>query len=185
MGYEDEAMHELMHVVWGSHSRMTRSMERGRHGEMSVMRMLMTHGRRTPSQLAAAMHVTSGRVSTVISSLMKKGWVTRAEDPSDRRRVVVALTDEGRRAARAHVEAMQSDLRWVFERMGERRTREFVDLVSDFLTYMSLLGPDEPRPDERRIREAFARRDEERARLRASPDGGAEPCAADCSPPEA
>lgn len=168
MDYEDEAIREVMHVMWGSRSRMTRSLERGGHGEMFVLRELMMHGARTPSQLAEALHVTSGRVSAVITALLRKGWVTRTEDPDDRRRVLIALSDEGRASIREHSEGMHENLRWVFERMGERRTREFVDLVSEFLTYMSLLAPDEPRPTDEQIHEAFARRSDERERLRAA-----------------
>ncbi|KFI62013.1 MarR family winged helix-turn-helix transcriptional regulator [Bifidobacterium cuniculi] len=168
MDYEDEAIREVMHVMWGSRSRMTRSLERGGHGEMFVMRELMMHGARTPSQLAEAMRVTSGRVSAVIAALLRKGWVTRAEDPEDRRRVVVALSDEGRAAIHEHSEGMRDNLRWIFKRMGERRTREFVDLISEFLTYMSLLRPGEPRPTDEQIHDAFARRNDERERLRAA-----------------
>ena len=43
--------------------------------------------------------------------------------------------------------------------MGERRTREFVDLVSEFTTYMSICpSRDEPRPTAEQVREAFVER---------------------------
>ena len=42
--------------------------------------------------------------------------------------------------------------------MGERRTREFVDLVSEFTTYMSICHPGQPRPTAEQVREAFVER---------------------------
>lgn len=42
---------------------------------------------------------------------------------------------------------------------GERRTREFVDLLSEFSTYMAICHPGAPRPTPDEVRAAFAERD--------------------------
>ena len=49
--------------------------------------------------------------------------------------------------------------------MGERRTREFVDLVSEFTTYMSICHPGQPRPTAEQVREAFVERGKREAAL--------------------
>ncbi len=158
MDYTLEAVHELMFAMWSSRSRAMRSFERGGQGEMFVLRELSFQGPRTPKQLAEAMGATSGRISSILSSLTKKGWIVRSEDPFDRRSVRIALSQEGRQAERRHSEMLVRDLTWVFSRMGETRTRAFVDLLAEFMTYMSVCTPDGPVPTDEQVQEAFARR---------------------------
>lgn len=85
MGFEQEAVSELYASVWGNRSTMQREFTRGAHGEQFVLRELSMKGTQTPSQLASALQASSGRISTVLSSLEKKGWVTRDIDSKDRR----------------------------------------------------------------------------------------------------
>ena len=141
MGFEQEAVSELYASVWGNRSTMQREFTRGAHGEQFVLRELSMKGTQTPSQLASALQASSGRISTVLSSLEKKGWVTRDIDSKDRRIIRVNLTDSGREQSHR-----------------ERRTREFVDLVSEFTTYMSICHPGQPRPTAEQVREAFVER---------------------------
>lgn len=169
MDYEEIALREFTYMMWEHRSHMTRSLERGVHGEMFVLRELMKSGPRTPSQLAAAMNVTSGRISTVLTALAKKGLITRTNDPHDRRSVVIDLSEQGREQVSHHNKRLHASLRWVFAQMGEQHTRQFIDLVSDFITYVSLLQPDEQSyPTVEQVHEAFEKRAEERAQLHAS-----------------
>ena len=110
MDYQLEAVHELMFAMWASRSKATRSFERGAQGEMFVLRELSFQGARTPSQLAQAMGATSGRISSILASLTKKGWIVRTGDPQDRRSVVVELSDEGRRAVRQRSDRLIENL---------------------------------------------------------------------------
>ncbi|MBT1181362.1 MarR family transcriptional regulator [Bifidobacterium sp. CP2] len=155
MGFEQEAVDELWTKVWSHKSAMQRDLNRGAHGEVFVLRQLMEFGQMTPSQLASALRVSSGRVSTLLSALEKKGYVTRENDPDDRRVVRVRLTDAGREAVRHDVDAMRDAVCWIFSQMGERRTREFVDLTREFMTYMSICRPGKPRPTAEEVRKAF------------------------------
>lgn len=159
MGFEDDAVHELWSTMWGHRSAMQREMMRGAHGEAFAIRQLAHVGTMTPSQLADAMHATSGRVSTLLSSMEKKGLVTREADPDDRRVVRVSLTDAGRERGRADMKEMRDAVCWIFAQMGERRTREFLDLTGEFMTYMSICRPGKPRPTPQEVRAAFAERE--------------------------
>ncbi len=123
MGFEQEAVSELYASVWGNRSTMQREFTRGAHGEQFVLRELSMKGTQTPSQLASALQASSGRISTVLSSLEKKGWVTRDIDSKDRRIIRVNLTDSGREQSHRMIEEMRSAICWIFSQMGERRTR--------------------------------------------------------------
>lgn len=157
MGFEQEAFDELATKVWCHKSAMQREVTRGAHGEHFVIRQLAVHGAMTPSQIADALRVSSGRVSTVLSALEKKGMIVRESDPDDRRVVHVRLTRDGETTARRDMEEMRSAVCWIFSQMGERRTREFVDLSREFMTYMSICRPGEPRPTAEEVRKAFER----------------------------
>lgn len=139
MGFEQEAVSELYASVCGNRSKMQREFTRGAHGEQFVLRELSIKGTQSPSQLAAALQTSSGRISTVLSALEKKGWVTRDIDPEDRRIIRVNLTDSGREQSRRMMDEMRSAICWIFSQMGERRTRAFVELLSEFTTYLSLI----------------------------------------------
>jgi DNA-binding MarR family transcriptional regulator len=61
--------------------------------------ILDQHGPMSAGHLASSAGLTTGAVTQVIDRLEKKGFVERLGDPEDRRRVVLAITDEGRRVA--------------------------------------------------------------------------------------
>ena len=97
MGFERESFDKLMKVVWGKKSQMQQAMSRDSKGEPFIIRELEFKGAQTPSQLATALKVTSGRISTLLAALEKKGLIEREVDPNDRRIVHVNLTEQGRR----------------------------------------------------------------------------------------
>lgn len=148
----------LMCMGRGAGGRM---MEKDTHGGIAIMGMLFLKGARTPSQLAAHMHVTPGRISTAISRLQAKGLVKTVNDTADRRRVLIELTDEGQMAVRQHFEEITGRFLWVFNQMGAHRSRQFVELMSDFFTYLSVAvtNNNEP-PTSEQVDEAFRERDE-------------------------
>lgn len=97
MGFERESFDKLMKVVWGKKSQMQQAMSRDSKGEPFIIRELEFKGAQTPSQLATALKVTSGRISTLLAALEKKGLIEREVDPNDRRIVHVNLTEQGGR----------------------------------------------------------------------------------------
>lgn len=163
MGFEEDAVDELWRTAWCHRSEMQRELTRGAQGELFVIRQLAHRGTTmTPSQLADALRATSGRVSTLLSAMEKKGLITRDIDPDDRRVVHVRLTDAGRERGRKDMEDARNAVCWIFSQMGERRTREFVDLTREFTTYLSICRPGQPRPTPEEVRKAFEENVDER-----------------------
>ncbi len=52
------------------------------------------------NDLAQALHVSDPTITTSMKSLERQGYVTRAQDPADRRRMLPALTAQGEEAAK-------------------------------------------------------------------------------------
>jgi DNA-binding MarR family transcriptional regulator len=53
----------------------------------------------TPSSLQDSMQLTTGAITKRVTTLERRGWVFRTIDPSDRRQVLVCLTDDGEKRA--------------------------------------------------------------------------------------
>src|SRR5436309_381087 len=63
--------------------------------QLRVLFRLRNRGPITSGQLASSLSVTLPTVTSVIDRLAARGFAERRDDPTDRRRVIVALTPEG------------------------------------------------------------------------------------------
>jgi DNA-binding MarR family transcriptional regulator len=62
--------------------------------DMRALEILGRGGRSQPTELARALGFTTGGVTAVLDRLERAGYVRRRPDPSDRRRLVVEVTDK-------------------------------------------------------------------------------------------
>lgn len=76
-------------------------------GRSRVLRRLIAEPR-TLKELATALAADPPYVTLMVDKLEEDGYVTRTPHPTDRRRKVVALTDEGRRVAERAAEILAS-----------------------------------------------------------------------------
>jgi DNA-binding MarR family transcriptional regulator len=70
-----------------------------------ILIALTTRERASQQELCQALRVDSGNMVELIDTLERLGYAGRRRDPGDRRRYLVALTDEGRAAYAAMTEA--------------------------------------------------------------------------------
>jgi DNA-binding MarR family transcriptional regulator len=155
MTFAEDAYQNLIHYAAEKHSEMMERMSRDMKGEPFVLAQLSHHGTMTPSELAAGLRSSSARISAVLSSLEKKGLITRDIDREDRRNILVSLTDAGQAQGKKRHEEMHSAICWIFEQMGERKTKQFIKLAKEFTIYTTLCEPGKPRPTEEEIAQAF------------------------------
>ena len=65
-------------------------------GECFVLRCLArSKAPLLPSDLSEQSHASTARIAVVLNTLEKKGLISRAIDPTDRRRILVSLTNVG------------------------------------------------------------------------------------------
>jgi DNA-binding MarR family transcriptional regulator len=84
----------------------------------------------TASRICEVLRRTTGGMTLTIDRLEKAGWIARSADPTDRRRVLVTLTDAGRDLAIAVNDELH---RWE-DRLGlPARSRERIDTELDAL----------------------------------------------------
>lgn len=70
---------------------------------------LEAQGRSAMSAVAAALNISVGALTTAVGTLIRKGYLTRGSDPSDRRVVKVLATASGRSVNARH-EAFHRDM---------------------------------------------------------------------------
>lgn len=68
-------------------------------GQAKILRILSHHTQMTQRELQEILNVEPGSMSEIVSKLEEKGYITRSKDETDRRRMVVYLTEAGRAAA--------------------------------------------------------------------------------------
>ena len=72
-----------------------------------VMLALWQHGSMTPGDIARRLRLGANAMPPILRHLEASGLVVRAPDPTDKRRVIVALTEDGRRIENAASEAQE------------------------------------------------------------------------------
>ncbi len=69
--------------------------------ELDVLSVLLERGPATVSEVLGAGDYKPSTLTSILDRLAARGWISREVRADDRRSFVVALTGEGRRAARA------------------------------------------------------------------------------------
>jgi DNA-binding MarR family transcriptional regulator len=89
------------------------------------------------SELSKFMHVTSPTVTQLINGLEANGLVERHIDPTDRRAVRVQLTPRGELVSEKAGEAFVTSFSGLIDYLGEERSNELADLLSDAVVYFT------------------------------------------------
>lgn len=80
-------------------------------------------------RLAELLFVTKGNITGLVKRLEERGLIERQDDPEDRRKNIVTLTDEGAELARASCDKQQELVDAVFGVFDEREDRQLRDLM--------------------------------------------------------
>ena len=84
--------------------------------QYSVLALLEREGPRTPRELAAYERVQPPSMTRTLTALLDLGLVTRTEHPSDRRQVLIAVTEPGARTVR---DTRRRRDAWLAKRLAE------------------------------------------------------------------
>lgn len=97
--------------------------------DLRCLEVLMQHESAAPGLLSQELGLTTGSVTTMLDRLERLGYLTRSADPSDRRKVVVRITEEARRKA--------WELYGPFAEQGAQALRDYtpeqLELLASFL----------------------------------------------------
>lgn len=93
-----------------------------------------------PSDIARYIGASTARVANILNNLEEKGMISREISREDRRKILVFLTDKGRKETKERRTRTITRISNVFEAMGEERTQQFIEAWALFIqTSMSIL----------------------------------------------
>jgi DNA-binding MarR family transcriptional regulator len=84
--------------------------------QLAALALLETHAAMTPGELADHEKVQPPSITRVISSLEERGLIRRMPHPSDRRQVLLTVTDQGRDVVRKVRQLREA---WLAQRLAE------------------------------------------------------------------
>ncbi len=91
---------------------------------------LLSHEPRTLGELAAGHGVTPSTMSRSVDVLVRREWISRESDPSDRRQVILRLTDAGRAAYSEVVQYAEDMLTRLIEELSDAERERLCDGMS-------------------------------------------------------
>lgn len=101
-------------------------------GEMRVLLYLYTNygSEIYPSDLSNSLNVTRQRITSILSSLRKKGYVSMEISETDRRKMRVALTKEAKKPVIKKLKELENYYDTLLEGLGEENTQELTRLIN-------------------------------------------------------
>jgi DNA-binding MarR family transcriptional regulator len=78
-------------------------LSRGEVGVLAALAVAEPSGRLSPSQLGRGLMLSSAGITSRLDRLQRRGLIARLPDPTDRRGVLVELTEDGQRVGAAAV----------------------------------------------------------------------------------
>ena len=97
--------------------------------DLRCLDILGQRGPLTAGQLAEAMHLSTGAITTLVDRLERAGYARRSRDTTDRRRVLVELAPEMLEHALPYYEALLHGT----VKLLENHTDQELELIIDFL----------------------------------------------------
>ena len=133
MGYIEKAFVAYGEIMSSCNRGMLENINRASKGELFVLHYLSERNAQVlPSELSAALNASTGRISALLSNLEKKGQIEREIDKTNRRNILVTVTEEGHKRAETEMKEIRKKITHVFTEMGEADTTEFIKLTKEF-----------------------------------------------------
>jgi DNA-binding MarR family transcriptional regulator len=112
---------------------------------------ILGHEPHTLGELAARQGVTPSTMSRSVDALVRAGLVSRISDPSDRRQVILELTDAGRTAQARMVKHAEDMFTAQIEELTDAQRERLFDGLDVLRTLLERMGSDVPdQPEARR-----------------------------------
>jgi len=100
------------------------------HGEAFTLHHIAKSAEQMiPSDISSAMGISSSRIAATLNSLESKGYITRQIDTSDRRRILVTLTEKGREQEEAHRRQLSETIEKMLRQLGEHDAIEYIRIT--------------------------------------------------------
>lgn len=139
-GAPDSGSVELSDLIAGVNRRLDTAVEARlkpagvRIEQFRVMASLDRRDGQSMGELAPSVFVDLPTLTKIVDRMVSSGLVYRAPDPRDRRRVLVVLSDKGRRNLRELVPLVETERRQVIDTLSPAETSQLSHLLRGILS---------------------------------------------------
>ena len=138
MDYRKLAEDFMQKMFLLSKARPQRKMHESMKGESFMLHFLAHHSSSAqPSELSGSMDISTARIAAALNNLERKGLITRRIDPSDRRRILVDLTEAGKAIAQEQHQEILDHTATLLSMLGEEDAREYVRITGRLAEFAS------------------------------------------------
>lgn len=132
---QTEQVEKLMNVLEEVYFQKNRlGLEHFLQGEMRVLTFIYQEKRVIlPGEIASALDMTGGRVAGILRSLEKKDYIIRKTDETDRRRVLVSITESGAKCVSDGARTLKNALTELIEILGADETDTFIKSMEKYI----------------------------------------------------
>jgi len=100
------------------------------HGEAYALMLIARQGGEVnPSEISQSMNVSAARIASLLNALEKKGLITRKIDLDNRRRILVEITEEGKKITEEQQKNAMEAVTKMLEFLGEHDAAEYVRIM--------------------------------------------------------
>jgi DNA-binding MarR family transcriptional regulator len=102
-------------------------------GELLALAHLSVDGHLGPTELTHRLHMTTGAMTAMLDRLAERGFIVREPHATDRRRIMVRLTGEGRDRIFEQVHGMADEIVTISGRLdpdGRTAVVEYIEEIS-------------------------------------------------------
>jgi DNA-binding MarR family transcriptional regulator len=104
--------------------------------QLATLRELLAGKNVSPMTLAAALHLSQPTVTGILGRLEQRDLIRRARSSTDRRSVVVSVTEEGRRLAAKAPPLLRDQFRHELAKLPHRQQSEILRVLQSVATMM-------------------------------------------------
>jgi DNA-binding MarR family transcriptional regulator len=91
----------------------------------------------TVSEISKHLHVTPPSITQLLKGLETRGLIERHVDPSDRRVIMVTLTEQGEQVTNQARGAFSATMRGLIDYLGEEQSNQLADLLFRVFHYFA------------------------------------------------
>ena len=111
-------------------------------GEAFVLLYLLDRGDcAMPREISEEMNISSARVAVILNNLENKGFIEREIDKSDRRRILVDLTEDGLELAKKHDGVVVDMTMQMLKMLGYEDAKELVRITKELAEIIPKIVP--------------------------------------------
>lgn len=105
-------------------------------GEMAILYYLnKIQNGASAGDICSYMNVTTGRIASALNSLERKNYIQRKNHDVDKRKVIVYITDSGRKYIISHYENGLMLSQGMLDILGENDAKELIRLMRKTMNY--------------------------------------------------